>query len=652
MEDATTLPADDLNDALAQALLHIRRRKFEEAEASLSRVLATAPDDPKALQLFGVLRRAQGQFAQAEDFYRRSLAAELEQPHVHHDLGNLLRTLNRFDESISEQREAIHLKPNYAEAHLGLAFALSAKGDHIAAEKSCRDVLRLQPNSLPAKLTLATELCKLGRPTEAESLLRGAISVGIRDPVHAAAFAHNLGLALQQQQKFSEALDLFDAAQSRVPNLPSVDYSRGFTLELLGRLDEAADCYRKALARESDDLEALARLALISTRLGDFATSQDCAARALALDPDHPIALVVFAILEIEAGRFDSGKQALTCALDNCVVAGDRESAFAAGFAADAFDRHDRILEAFAGWRDSNEIQRVLLAAQFERGRAIDDVARLTRHFEHSCPWPAGDQPRGSEDAPAGHVFVLGFMRSGTTLLEAILATNPNVVRFDEIEFLAEPARIFLLNQTGLGRLQSLEAAEVAKWRDFYWKSVQSAGFSVAGKTVVDKMAFHTLRLPLILRLFPSAKVIFAIRDPRDVVLSCFRRRFSPTPYSNEFFRLDDCARFYADTMTLAELYRRRLPLNVHECRHEDVIAAFEPSLRAVCDFIGIEWNDRMRDFRASAETFDPRSASAAQVRRGLYAEAAGQWRRYRNQLAPILPILAPWVARFGYPAD
>lgn len=652
MAEATILRVNDLKDALAQAQLQLQRREFAAAEASLSQILATAPSDPKALRLFALVRRVQGRHVEAEDFYRRSLSAEPEQPHVRHELGNLLRALNRLDESISEQREAIRRKPNYAEAHLELALAFSAKGDHVAAEKSCRDVLRLQPNSLSARLTLARELCALDRAAEAEGILRSVLASGLRDPLQTAAFEHNLGLTLKHQQRFLEALDAFDAAQSKVPNLPSVDYSRGHTLEQIGKLEEAALSYKKALARKSDDLEALVRLALVSARLNDFSTSQDCVRQALAMEADQPLALLAFAIAEIEAGRYESAERTVKRVLDCAARAGDGETAFAAGLAADAFDRHGRTAEAFAAWRESNEIQRVLLAPEFERSRVVDDVTRLTRYFENSRPWQAREQPAGSGAAAAGHVFLLGFMRSGTTLLETILATSANIIRFDEIEFLAEPARNFLSDEAGLHRLKTLQAAEALRLRDDYWASVRRAGISVAGKTVVDKMAFHTLRLPLILRVFPSAKVIFAVRDPRDVVLSCFRRRLNATRYSYEFLRLEDCARFYAATMTLADLYRQKLPLEVCECRHEHVVSCFERSLRAVCEFVGMEWSDSMRDFESSAKAINPISASAAQVRRGLYAEAAGQWRRYREQLAPVMPILAPWVERFGYPAD
>jgi hypothetical protein len=243
-------------------------------------------------------------------------------------------------------------------------------------------------------------------------------------------------------------------------------------------------------------------------------------------------------------------------------------------------------------------------------------------------------------------------MRSGTTLLQTILSTNPQVVSIDEIEFLTAPAREFLLSREGLLRLMALGPDEAAVWRDSYWKSVSSSGLAVAGRILVDKMPFNSLRLPLIARLFPEARVIFAIRDPRDVVLSCFRRRFNPTAFSYEFFDLADCARFYASTMALSESYRQKLPLAIMDHRYEDMVADFDAVIRGVCEFTGIEWHSSMRDFAHVASAIDRRSPSAAQVERGLYRAGIGQWRPYCEQLQPVQPILEPWVSRFGYSSD
>lgn len=647
MSDATNRSAKAL---LQQAVAHLNRNDTAQAEALLVQVLAAMPDDANALQLMGIIRATQGRAMEAESCYRRSIAGDPAQPQVHFNLGNLLASLSRFDEAIAAHREAIRLKPNYVEAHLGLALALSANGNHDAAEKSCRQALRIQPNYQAAKQALAAELNELGRSKDAEQILRQMLSLGVRDPGVAAALEHNLGVALKKQNRLEEALLLFDTARARAPGLAAVAINLGDTLQQLGRLEQAAEFYRRALAIEPGNIEALSSAALVAARSNDFTHARTYGERAIALNARHGIAQIALAIADIEASQYATAQERLRLVLEDTDLASDADAGLALGFAADALDRHDRIADAFAVYSASNERRRELGAAAFRSRRAIDEIGRLTAYFEKTHRWSASPSPPPASGAAAGHAFVLGFMRSGTTLLATALASHAQILAIDEREILTEPARAFLLNDTGLDRLAALDGSEIARWQSAYWNAVRDAGLKVAGKVFVDKMPFNSLRMPLIARLFPGARVLFAIRDPRDVVLSCFRRRFDMTPYSFEFLRLEDCARFYASVMTLVERYREKLPLDILEYRYEDMIAGYEPTLRGACDFMGLEWSDSLRDFSAAAGAIDRRSASSAQVRRGLYPDAVGQWRRYREQLAPVLPILQPWVERFGYP--
>jgi hypothetical protein len=156
--------------------------------------------------------------------------------------------------------------------------------------------------------------------------------------------------------------------------------------------------------------------------------------------------------------------------------------------------------------------------------------------------------------------------------------------------------------------------------------------------------------LPVICKLFPRAKILFALRDPRDVVFSCFRRRFQINSAMFEFLNLEDAARYYDQVMVLARIYRSLLPLSVLEVRHEAMVADFEAEVRGVLNFIGLEWDSAIPHFAESAPA-NPRTPSDIQLARGLNADGIGQWRRYEPQLAPVLGILEPWVKQFGYPA-
>lgn len=200
-----------------------------------------------------------------------------------------------------------------------------------------------------------------------------------------------------------------------------------------------------------------------------------------------------------------------------------------------------------------------------------------------------------------------------------------------------------------LGALASLSKTERQRYRDLYWQHVRETGADADGRLIVDQSPFDTLYLPVIAKLFPEAKIVFAMRDPRDVVLSCFRRLFVLNAYVYEFLALESAARFYDAVMQLQESYRSKLHLTVHTVKNEDLIADFESTTRNLCVFLGMAWDQGMNDFAERSKARAVATPSATQVARGISSEGVGQWRRYANEMQGVLPILAPWAEKFGY---
>jgi hypothetical protein len=270
----------------------------------------------------------------------------------------------------------------------------------------------------------------------------------------------------------------------------------------------------------------------------------------------------------------------------------------------------------------------------------------LTEHYREQPAW--GRSPPQATPSPAPtHVFLLGFPRSGTTLLEQVLAAHPDVVAMDEKEVLNSAISAFRQTVEGVASLRDATDADLAPHREIYWRDAERYGYPATGKVFIDKSPFNTSRLPLISRLFPDAKILFAVRDPRDVVLSCFRTPFRTVGVTYEFLRIEDAGKFYASYMQAAQVFREKLPLDLKEVRHEDFLDDLEGSARRVCDFIGIDLQPQMLDFaRSERKVATP---SAHQLRAGLNRTSVGQWRHYVEEMQPALGALAPWIERFGY---
>jgi hypothetical protein len=248
-------------------------------------------------------------------------------------------------------------------------------------------------------------------------------------------------------------------------------------------------------------------------------------------------------------------------------------------------------------------------------------------------------------------VFLIGFPRSGTTLLEQVLASHADVEALEERETLIDGAREYLREPEGLERLAHAPEPELDRFRALYWQRVAEAGAAVRGKYFVDKHPLNGLKLPLIARLFPHARVLLALRDPRDVILSCFRRRFAMSAPYYQLLTLQGAAAMYDAVMQLTTGLTDLVQLPTIEVRLEELIADFDGEVRRICGFIGLQWSDSLRDFAARVAERNIVTPSGAQLAGGLSASGIGHWRHYHTQLAPVLPILEPWISRFGYSA-
>jgi Tfp pilus assembly protein PilF len=459
------------------------------------------------------------------------------------------------------------------------------------------------------------------------------------------------GLCLARMDRFDEALRCYDQALSLEPGFGQASFNRGWVLERLGETAEAAKSYTRAVELHPQNAQAWANLAVLDGRRGDRDSMRTHAEQALAQQPGHPTAVMALA----DSDHFDPAQAAgrLRELLQARLTPFDR--AHALGQLGDALDRLDRPAEAFATWSESNALYRREIGPRFEgpgKPTVPDTFAWLIPWARAlpTAPWPA--RSFAGEAGEREHVFLLGFPRSGTTLIESALAAHPDVASLEERETLEAAAVAFMSKPEDLARLPTATDRELRRLREDYWARVRSFGVEPNGKIFVDKHPFNTLKLPIINRLFPDAKIVFSLRDPRDVVLSCFRKRFGFNPTTYEFLDLGRTAFNYDSVMKLAEILRPKLKFNEIQLAYERLVVDFEAETRSVCAFIGADWREDLIDFAGRARRGEVASASGAQISRGLYSSGAGQWRRYRQELSPVLPTLAPWVHRFGYPAN
>ncbi len=497
---------------------------------------------------------------------------------------------------------------------------------------------------------------------------------------------NSLGIALKRTGRFDEAIAVFDTASAAAPQLANAHYNKGTVFEARKDLDAARAAYERALALAPGFADALGRLSFIAGMRGDYEEACTLAERAIRGRPHElpaPLKVAEFALrrgdnaaADMFASRVPKASphyaQARLTMAKACVGLKQYDKArshlddiLARSAPGDipslALSLLGRIEEESGNYKaafsDYAQAKAALdgkyaSAHRTATGTAYADrAARLLDHFRQA---PAPSKPR-TEALPKGgprqHVFLIGFPRSGTTVLEKSLAAHPDVVSLEEEESLGEAVAHFVTAEDGLARLDAGSEDELAVHRENYWRICRAALPGMDGKVFIDKMPLYSLYLPLVAKLFPAAKILFSLRDPRDVVLSCFKQQFQMSAAMYEFCDLARTARLYDLVMELRTLYRARLELEWLDTRYEDLVGDFAGTVQRVFAFLDVEWDESVRDVAASARARVSTTPSATQVARGLY-DGSGQWRRYRTQLAPVLPVLQPWVEKFGYAPD
>ncbi len=467
-----------------------------------------------------------------------------------------------------------------------------------------------------------------------------------------AAVLRSYGGQLGRRGLIVEAVAALDVALVIEPDVFSALNDAGTISFMQGDLATARRRYEAAHALQPDAVDPIASLAAIAARQGRSTDARRLGLRALAIAPAVVTAELAIARADLAEHDAAASVARLTAMLGRTSLSVQNRVA-ALDLRADAHDAADDATAAFADYAARNALlergnaQRV--AAEI-RERRVVQAERLGRWFATAAPAP-WREPAGDDSARpvSGHAFLLSFPRSGTTLLEKALAGHRRVVTMEEVDHLAAAGGHWLDGNTGLTQLATLSAADANAARARYWAGVRNTiGAALDDRILVDKLPLHSVALPLIAKLFPDAVILFAVRDPRDVVLSCFRRRFQINAAMFEFLTLAGAARYYAAVMALVQQYRAILPLRFVNVRHEAMVADFDGVVGTVLTALGADWDPAVRDFAARIGG-NFRTPSDVQLTRGLSDAGIGQWRRFATVLAPVAPVLAPWVDHFGY---
>lgn len=527
--------------------------------------------------------------------------------------------------------------------------AAAEAGDFAGAEAIAHALIARNPNDVHGLQIIGFSAFRQGNNRRA---LEAFLQANRAEPGQPALLFW-IGVLNKERGDFVQAERAFREAVRITPRYGEAWCNLGETLFLLNRKDEARSIFETAIAAEPSSSAVLARAAHFFEVTHEVETARSLAERAVQLDPSDEVARIALIEIDLREKRFEDILSGVAPLLKSGGAVNHRNQARLRHLAATAYDRLGDYDAAFERYSEANRLQ-----ASLDRNLAGKSPSPLqTENLERIIHWLRSNEPASWTDnaglqGPAP-VFLLGFVRSGTTWLDQILASHPSATVMEEEDLFVDSWRDLLISDEGLARLPTLSTDEINERRAAYWARADKALEGMEKRAVVvDKLPLNTANLPLIWRLFPDAKITFALRDPRDAVFSAFQQHFQVNAGMAHFLDIGAAAAFYDRIMTIGALMREKAPLVLHEIRYETIVANFDGEIRGLLTFLGLDWDDAVWNYQETAKRRAVRTPSAKQVIEKPYSTSIGKWRRYRNGMAPALPILAPWAAKFGYSPD
>lgn len=606
-----------------RAIAALTTGRMAEGISLLEQALALKPADGSLHGDLGTAYWQSGNPEKAESHYKKALQQAPRNPYALNAYGAFLLEQWRLDEAGKLLKRALAAKPDNPETLNNLGLLHFRQGHHKAAEETLLQALRLNPRWANPYVNLGSVMAAGGQNAKAEKAFVQALKINPRNPFAWSELAH--------------------------------------VLESLRRHDEARACYGRALKVDPEHLPSWIRLLALLERVNSLDEAREKLTEARRLFKNNSFIAMQEGKLHRRDGNFNAG----IAAMEACRPAPPADAREYIPLVSEFFfelgqlyDRADDADRAFDCFSKANAMESLRPDLPVEENEAVN--AYMERMIEDFMPEMAKGPT--TETLPGGRphpVFLVGFPRSGTTLLDQILTSHPDVFVAEEkgvinllLKNLGAPgtAKGYWDNEKLPQALKDLTAADVATLQDAFFREHGLQNGQDSSCVFVDKLPLNIFQAGYIKRIFPQARFILSLRHPCDSILSCYMQLFKMNQAMMNYLDIETAAKHYDRTMRVWNHYAKTLPLDVHAIRYEDVVADFRPAVEGLLGFLGLPWNDAVLDYDKTARARGFISTpSYNQVTEKIYDRASGRWHRYRKHLEPALDILAPHAANFGY---
>jgi len=571
----------------------------------------------------GRILHQKGKLSNAERAYKKAIKINQDFVEAHNYLGNVLVERGRFTEASHVYRKALKLLPDNPMLLSNIGVALLLQGEN---EKSLRwfdKAISQDPNYADAYNNLGNALRSLGKYAEAAAAYKRAVEL---NPDLADAY-RNLGFMFIELGELDDAANCFNQALSINPRDNKACLGLGRTLNEQGYLDQAVSVYEKSIAVDPGNAEYYKELGKAFSDHGEIEQAVTAYRKALKINPESAEAYRALSKNK-KYTEYDDDMRAMESLLSKREISSEDSIhlAFGLGKAYEDIGNFDKswelLIKATGLKRDSYDYSISESQQQFDRIRELFSPEFFSNHL-------------GLGDPDQTPIFILGMPRSGTSLVEQILASHPDVYGAGELNDLAKvlesigmpvdkkkteiiPPELLELDARAFGELGKQYIARIRK-------------YSTNAKFITDKMPHNFLRIGFIKAILPNAKIIHCTRDPMDNCLSLFKNNLKGHKYSNNLSELGQYYRMYLELM---DYWKASLPGFVYDQSYENLVRSQKGQVSKLLQHCGLPWDDACLDFHRTRRKI--KTASNAQVRRPMYSDSVKLWARYEKQLEPL----------------
>lgn len=665
---------------IQELLVFYNNKEYSKIINKGKKLIIYFPEEPFFQNILGVAYLHLGKIKNAVQYFHNAIKIKFDYQEAHSNIAYVFENLNKYDNALYHYKQILKFKANNPEILNKIGIILDKTNKSDKAIIFYKKAIAQKHLYTAAYNNLAISLNKLGLFKEAIKYLSQLIKT---NPAYEVGY-NNIGVSMNYLAKSKEAIDHFNKAIKINPEYYEAYNNKGIALSDIGELNEAITNFALCLKIKPDYYQAHNNLGINFEKIGKSKKAIVNYKKAITIKPDYSDAHSNLIALYNRHNLETKHKKYLENALSKCkkndpkiifrhaeflylkknykttvsllkkISINDLPLELKFLFFELLGKTYDKILlfdKAFYSFKKLNE-----LVANSSKAKKFNNDIFCNRIINLKKIWSQNNiiinkslnsyKFNGKE---LNINFLIGFPRSGTTLLDTILRSHPKIQVVEEKEMVKKMKQTYDLNGS-IKQLNSLTENDIFKLRNIYSTELNTHIDKTLGNIIIDKLPLNITDLGIINKVFPKAKFLFILRHPCDCVLSCFMQNFKPNEAMVNFFDLERSAKLYSAVMDLWLIYKKNLKIDYKIIKYEDLIKDLKNTCLPALEFLKLDWDENLFNYTKTALNRKKiHTPSYNQVTQPLYNQAIDRWKNYKQHMEKIIPILDPWIKYFNY---